>query len=202
MTELRQVMEPQRMTELQQATEMQQATAADTEVIRCVKCGFVNEKIYTKIKLTKEIYKLVDGDTESELTNVTCVFKVTYTDPILGRKVNRTVSVQFDASSASSDIAWLDKIPIKATDLKVEEVYAADYNGHIKPGTAIERVDQTDGLPLWTVTFENLKKGDVTGGGVINSVENNGNGFVITNRVDSTGNNPPPPPPPPAQDYR
>ena len=163
--------------------------------------GFVNEKIYTKIKLTKLIDELVDGDTEDEPINVTFVFKVKYTDPILGRKVNRTVSVQFDASSNSSDVVELDKIPIEAKDLEVTEVYAADYNnGTVTTLKPKKVLDEDTGYWIWIVTFENKRSGNITGSGVINSVEKNEDGFVITNRVDSTGNNPPPSQP--AQDYR
>ena len=155
--------------------------------------GFVNEKIYTELKLTKDIDSLVTGDTVDELTNVTCVFKVTYDDPILGRKVSRTVSVQFDAEKVAAETATVDKIPIEAEDsLKVEEVYAVDYTGQPKEGEALRRIDPETGIPFWTVAFENERNGNKTGSGVINSVEKNEDGFVITNRRDSTGKNPPP----------
>ena len=155
----------------------------------------MNELIYTKLMLTKNIDSLVARDAEDELTNVTCVFKVTYTDPLLGRKVSRSVSVQFDATKVSAEEAVVDKIPIDATDLKVDEVYAADYTGEIIHGVAIRGEDRDTGLPLWTAEFNNRRNGDIHGSGVINKVEKgkNTDSFVITNRRDSTGKNPPPP---------
>ena len=164
------------------------------------KFGFVNEKLYTKIKLTKKIDSLVTGDTtgEEQLTNVTCVFKVTYLDPILTdaqgnrRKVSRTVSVQFDATNVTAETATLDKIPLDA-DVQVEEVYAADYEGNTETALARLEIDPDTNLPMWTATFKNKRKGDVTGGSVINEMGNNGNGFVITNRRQRPVNNTQPP---------
>ena len=162
--------------------------------------GFVNEKLYTKIRLTKKINSLVTGDTtgEEQLTNVTCVFKVTYLDPILTdaqgnrRKVSRTVSVQFDATNVTAETATLDKIPLDA-DVQVEEVYAADYEGNTETALARLEIDPDTNLPMWTATFKNKRKGDVTGGSVINEMGNNGNGFVITNRRQRPVNNTQPP---------
>ena len=164
------------------------------------KFGFVNEKLYTKIKLTKKIDSLVTGDTtgEEQLTNVTCVFKVTYLDPILTdaqgnrRKVSRTVSVQFDATNVTAETATLDKIPLDA-DVQVEEVYAADYEGNTETALARLEIDPDTNLPMWTATFKNKRKGDVTGGSVINEMGKKGNGFVITNRRQRPVNNTQPP---------
>ncbi|MBR3376765.1 MAG: hypothetical protein IKG44_03685 [Mogibacterium sp.] len=162
--------------------------------------GFVNEKLYTKIRLTKKINSLVTGDTtgEEQLTNVTCVFKVTYLDPILTdaegnrRKVSRTVSVQFDATNVTAETATLDKIPLDAA-VQVKEVYAADYEGNIETALARQEIDPDTNLPMWTATFKNSRKGDVTGGSVINEMGKKGNGFVITNRRQRPVNNTQPP---------
>ena len=154
---------------------------------------FVNEKIYTRLLLTKNIDSIVTGDTDGELTNVTCVFKVSYRDPILGVDVGRTVNVQFDAANVKAEEVWVDKIPIDAT-VNVAEVYSADYRGEPRYAAAIRGTDPKTGLPLWTATFDNKRKGDITGSGVINKVKqvDNSDSFVITNRRDSTGKNPPP----------
>ena len=158
---------------------------------------FENEKIYTKLLLTKDIDKYVTGDTKGELTNVTCVFKVKYKDPILGRTVTRTVSVQFDAQHVSADTAEVDKIPIEDPDktFQVIEVYSIDYAGKVKQGKELKRVDQATGLPIWTVAFENEKEDNITGSGVINKVEKgDDNKFHITNRRDRTSEYPSPMP--------
>jgi len=159
--------------------------------------GFINEKIYTKLLLTKDIDKYVTGDTKGELTNVTCVFKVKYKDPILGRTVTRTVSVQFDAQHVSAETAEVDKIPIEDPDktFQVIEVYSIDYAGKVKQGKELKRVDQATGLPIWTVAFENEKEDNITGSGVINKVEKgDDNKFHITNRRDRTSEYPSPMP--------
>ena len=134
--------------------------------------NFVNKKLYTKLELTKSINTRVAGDTEGEQTNVTCVFKVTYTDPQTGKKVNRTAGVKFDASTENVQTVVLDKIPIDAYDtIKVEEVYAADYTtGKKIKGVAEGSVDPKTGVKIYTVAFDNQRTGKTTGGGVVNKV--------------------------------
>ena len=129
---------------------------------------FINKKIYTDLELTKSLDKIVTGDTENELVDVTLVFKVTYKDPISNLAVNRTVSVKFDANNLTAQTVKVTKIPIEATNVAVTEVYSADYTGTLGE---VSKDNNSDGTPVFSVTAENRKKGDVTGGGLINVID-------------------------------
>ena len=152
--------------------------------------GFENKKLYTKLELTKSIDSLVAKDTEGELTNVTCVFRITYTNPLTGKPVNRTASVKFDPSTVTAQKAVLEKIPIDAKDtIQVEEVYGADYTTGKKTKGVVEgSVDPETGIKIFTVEFDNTRSGNTTGGGVINKVsadkgeDGNVSGFSIKNK--------------------
>lgn len=154
-----------------------------------------NKERFTKLQLTKNIDEIVVKDTKNneteELTNVTCFFKIKYTDPMTGKAIERTVSVQFDPKKVTAETATVEKIPFDAK-VEVEEVYAADYTtGEKKKGAALDGVDKDTGIPYFTVTFDNSRHGDITGSGVINTVDKDT--FSIKSRRDSTGNNPSPP---------
>ena len=82
-------------------------------------------------------------------------------------------------------------VPIKA-EVKVTEVYAADYKCDGNPTQDAKlTVDTDNGIKIFTVSFDNKRQGNITGSGVINTVDKNT--FRITNRQDSTGKNQSPP---------
>lgn len=132
--------------------------------------SFVNENRFTELKLTKSLDSLVKQDTEGELVDVTLVFKIRYFDSFLQKNINRNISVKFDADKVAAQTVTVDKIPtdLEARDISVDEVYSADYTGTLGE---VSKDNNSDGTPVFSVTAENRKKGDVTGGGLINVID-------------------------------
>ena len=102
--------------------------------------------------------------------NATLVFRLTYDDPLTGKKETREVSVQFDKDNVTSQTIEVDKIPIDTT-VEVKEIYSSNY----KPGATVNATKKTDknGYPIWTVSIDNQQINTTTGSGIINNVDKN-----------------------------
>ena len=155
--------------------------------------SFVNENRFTELMLTKSIDELVARDTKGELVNVTAVFRIKYHDSFLNKNIDRTVSVQFDPTKVAAETVTVDKIPtdLDTEDITIEEVYSADYKGKLVKALS-KTVDETTGIATFSVEYTNERGNDITGSGVINTVDKNT--FGIKSRRDSTGKNPSPAP--------